>query len=153
MIINVSKAIFMIMYAVWVRARKNGPRLGNKRLSIRVPSFEKEKVEKLAKNTQKAVFITILWTHSGSNCPNLSVKLGLPFTFSFSQDLSEKLPYYTLAGRKREKKPFDVHWPLICVWFPYWAFLEVPIFPGPLYWKLFRGTVPNQCRAVYLSVN
>ena len=57
---NVSKAIFMTMYAVWVRARKNGPRLGNKRLSIRVPSFEKEKVEKLAKNTQKAVFITIL---------------------------------------------------------------------------------------------
>ena len=34
--------------------------LGNKRLSIRVPSFEKEKEEKLAKNTQKAVFITIL---------------------------------------------------------------------------------------------
>ena len=50
----------MIMYAVWVRARKKGPRLGNKRLSIRVPSFEKEKEEKLAKNTQKAVFITIL---------------------------------------------------------------------------------------------
>ena len=106
MVINVSKAIFKIMYAVWVRARKNGPRLGNKRLSIRVPSFEKEKVEKLAKNTQKAVFITILWTYTGSNCPNLSVKLGLPFTFPFSQDLSEKLPYYTLAGRKREKKAF-----------------------------------------------
>ena len=60
LILNVSKANFMIMYAVWVRARKNRPGLGNKRLSIRVPSFEKEKVEKLAKNTQKAVFITIL---------------------------------------------------------------------------------------------
>ena len=53
MVINVSKAIFMIMYAVWVRARKNGPWLGNKRLSIRVPSFEKEKEVKLAKNTQR----------------------------------------------------------------------------------------------------
>ena len=54
LILNVSKAIFMIMYGLWVRARKNGPRMGNKRLSIRVPSFEKE--EKLAKNTQKGRF-------------------------------------------------------------------------------------------------
>ena len=49
LIINVSKAIFMIMSAVWVRARKKGPQLGNKRLSIRVPSFEKEKGKKLPK--------------------------------------------------------------------------------------------------------
>ena len=65
-----------------------------------------KKRKNLPKILKKAVFITILWTYSGSNCPNLSVKLGLPFTFSFSQDLSEKLPYYTLAGRKRGKKAF-----------------------------------------------
>ena len=61
MILNVSKAIFMIMYAVWVRARKNGPRLGNKRLSIRVPSFEKEKKRKNLPKILKRPFLLLFY--------------------------------------------------------------------------------------------